>query len=257
MQLRAMLESRRRFVELAGCTTIIQYAGDSRRPDIEADFRSDVQLWVEDVPDVDGERYGFGFTLLHLLQSLSSEYVTFGVDDSLYCAPVNFDWVAEKMAANTAVFGVSMRLPKSQPVWQVWETHQSCLGEHHCYPFEVCATVYRVADLLDYAVTPLIATATTPNRFEHDVCNFFARNNRGMGTVGICNVHLGLNRVQNEFENTTVTSDQWSAKQLTADVLRQRYDDGLRIDWEYFVEQEFTEPHVGCERLKFKYASQA
>jgi hypothetical protein len=244
LQLEAFIDSLGHFSGLPDSAISVIYACSpeisydtliKRRPDVdwiaETDFQADLMAAVERAGD----------------------YVLLGCDDVVFKEYFDLNRGIELLATSEDVFGFTLRLGTNirfMPSFErsddllVWDW-SAAKGSYWRYCWEVSATLYRKAFVLDYLKSR--DDLSNPNRFEASLAKEIEEGKQSVppklaSFAKGCTVTVTVNRVQDEFPN-----EYDDEKDTEIVELYKQYEDGYLFDWPSLAHWDNKSVHTGAE----------
>lgn len=206
-----------------------------RRPDVnwiaETDFQADLMAAVERAAD----------------------YVLLCCDDVVFKEYFDLNRGIDLLAARKDVFGFTLRLGTNirfMPAFErsddilVWDWN-AAKGSYWRYCWEVSATLYRKAFVLDYLKNR--DDLSNPNRFEASLAKDIEEGIQSVppklaSFAKSCTVTVTVNRVQDEFPN-----EYDDEKDTEVVELYEKHQNGYLFDWPSLAHWDNKSVHTGAE----------
>jgi len=250
LQLQGYLESLLNFSNIDASSITVLYKFSSL---------TNYQKLINEFSKVTWIKEQFFFEDLLTVINHSKDYIMFGCDDVVFKDYFDFSIALSHLTENENIFGFSTRLGENiRPLPENIQRHENILqwywmdtGTHQWnYPWELDATIYRKADVINIVTMLDPAKMKNPNFLEGEVANhpkqYISKQELSSFKTGKCIV-LTINRVQDDFLNEY-------DKTFNADIetLYKLYNDGVKVDFISISKKKNNSIHVGAEFLKLK-----
>ncbi len=296
MQLRGYLEGLRRFLPAELIQTHILYKPELFDEQYEQLFEIFSDCMV--VRETD-----FHADLLAMIDNADTEYLLFGIDDVVYFDGVDFEAIEQAFnVLGDQLFGFSLRLDTRQMPEDIeagntiehsfagdtvmtvdWTQGQTKSSR---YPFELCATIMRTADVKRIVVGTMVGGKTmhrlfspgapmtqmvekvypkrkllkklgyffNPNTFESWCCRYVGRHKDDFGKL-LAFQKICASAIQVNVVNTSTNTEGENDPALTVEKLSERYKNGDRIDIDAIMQNKPLQTHAGADYFKLKCGS--